>query len=226
MKYTTILFDADGTLFDYDKAEALALETALAKYGLPMPPETHLLYRKINQSKWELFEQGAISKIDLQVSRFEGLFSELGLSGIKADKFNADYLDRLAEGAQLTEYAYEVCAELAKTKRLAIITNGVAKVQFGRIKKSLIKKFITDVFVSEDIGFSKPDARYFDYVFKTLGLRDKSLVLVVGDSLTSDIQGGANYGLDTCYFNPSNKQNSYSVSPTYEIISLTELLRL
>jgi 2-haloacid dehalogenase len=226
MKYDTILFDADGTLFDYDKAEAFALEATLAKYGLPMSAETHSLYRKINQSKWELFEQGAIGKSELQAGRFADLFAAIGAVAVKPDDFNSDYLDHLACGAQLIDGALEVCAELAETKQLAIITNGVARTQFGRIEKSPLREFITGVFVSEDIGFPKPDIRYFDYVFEKLALLDKSLVLVVGDSLTSDIQGGYNYGLDTCYFNPDGIQINYPITPTYEIKSLTEILTL
>ena len=188
-----------------------------------MLPEAHLLYRRINQSKWDLFEQGVISKADLQINRFADLFYEIGGKSINPDEFNSEYLDNLTDVAQLIDGAFEVCAELSKTKRLAVITNGIAKHQSSRIEKSTIKRFISGMFVSEDIGFSKPDTRHFDYVFEKLGLCDKSLVLVVGDSLTSDIQGGFNYGLDTCYFNPSKRATDYPVTPTYEIDTLIDM---
>jgi YjjG family noncanonical pyrimidine nucleotidase len=203
MKYTTLLFDADGTLFDYDAAERAALRLALQKYGIRFTRRRLSLYRGINAEKWGLFERNAISVADLQTSRFAEMFAALGISQIDAAEFNQEYLNRLAGGAQLNAGALEVCRALSGAARLAIITNGVARTQRGRLEKSAIKPYISDLFVSEEIGRSKPDGRYFDYVFEKMGLRDKSGVLVIGDSLTSDVKGGIDYGLDVCHYRPS-----------------------
>ncbi|MDR1515258.1 MAG: YjjG family noncanonical pyrimidine nucleotidase [Synergistaceae bacterium] len=223
MAYNTILFDADGTLFDYDKAEKFALASSFRKHGIQFLPDRHALYRKINDGKWKQLEMGVISKDELQTSRFADLFTALGIAGVDAAAFNADYLACLAFGSDLIDGAAEVCRSLSATRRLAIITNGVSATQRSRLSKSVIKDYVSYVFVSEDIGYAKPDSRYFDFVFEKMGLIDKSSVLVVGDSLTSDIRGGASYGLDTCYYNPRKLENLSGIKPTFEISSLAEI---
>jgi 2-haloacid dehalogenase len=226
MKYNTILFDADGTLFDYDKAEAFALKSALEKYGLPFSAESRKLYRDINKAAWARFENGEISKARLQTSRFDGLFAAIGAAGIDAALFNADYLDFLAEGAQLMDGAEEACRLLSADRALAIITNGIERSQVGRLNKSAIKPYIANIFVSEQVGYSKPAPEYFDYVFREMGLADKAPVLIVGDSLAADIKGGNDYGVDTCLYNPQGIENRSGIAPTFEIRALGEILRL
>ncbi|MDR1019122.1 MAG: YjjG family noncanonical pyrimidine nucleotidase [Synergistaceae bacterium] len=223
MAYSTILFDADGTLFDYDRAEEFALASSFRKYGIQFSQERNSLYREINDGKWKQFEAGVISKDELQTSRFAGLFAALGIANIDAARFNKDYLGYLACGSELIDGAVEVCRSLSATMRLAIITNGIATVQLSRFSKSEIKDYISYMFVSEEIGYAKPDARYFDFVFDRMGPLGKPGVLVVGDSLTSDIQGGVNYGLDTCYYNPRKLENLSGIKPTFEIGSLAEI---
>ena len=226
MTYSTILFDADGTLFDYDRAEKFALASAFCKHGILFSPERHALYREINDGKWKQLERGVISKGELQMGRFADLFTALGIDSIDAAAFNADYLAYLACGSELIDGAAEMCCSLSETRQLAIITNGIEAIQRSRLSKSEIKDCISYMFVSEEIGFAKPDARYFDFVFDRMGLYDKSQVLVVGDSLTSDIQGGANYGLDTCYYNPRKHENNSGIKPAFEISSLAEIFDL
>jgi YjjG family noncanonical pyrimidine nucleotidase len=223
-KYATILFDADGTLFDYDKAEETALKNTCLQYGIDYSTERRSIYRGINSRKWAKFDKGIITKQHLQISRFEDFFSEIGVVNINADKFNACYLDYLAEGSQLIEEAETVCRKLSENKQLAIITNGIERTQLQRINKSTIKPYISDIFVSEKIGFAKPACEYFDYVFESLCINDKSSVLIIGDSLLSDIKGGLNYGVDSCWYNPKGFTYSTEITPTYEIKSLLELI--
>jgi YjjG family noncanonical pyrimidine nucleotidase len=225
-KYKTILFDADGTLFDYDKAEETALKNVCLQYRIDYSTDHRSIYRSINSKKWAEFDKGIITKMHLQVSRFEDFFSEIGVVNINAEEFNACYLDYLADGSQLMDGAESVCRELSKYKKLAIITNGIERTQLKRIHKSAIKPYISDIFVSEKIGFAKPACEYFDYVFESLNINDKSSVLVVGDSLLSDIKGGMNYGVDTCWYNPNGIANSAEIIPTYEIKLLSEITRL
>jgi YjjG family noncanonical pyrimidine nucleotidase len=223
-KYTTILFDADGTLFDYDKAEETALKNSCLLYGITYSPDRRSIYRGINSRKWAEFDKGVITKQQLQISRFEDFFIEIRIENVDAEEFNTSYLDYLADGSHLLEEAETVCRELSKHKTLVIITNGVERTQLRRINKSAIKPYISDIFVSEKIGFAKPACEYFDYVFERLNIEDKSSVLIIGDSLLSDIKGGLNYGVDTCWYNPNGLTNSTEITPTYEIESLLELM--
>jgi YjjG family noncanonical pyrimidine nucleotidase len=223
-KYNTILFDADGTLFDYDKAEETALKNACLQYGITYSPDRRSIYRDINSKKWAEFDKGIITKMHLQSSRFEDFFFEIGVVNINAEEFNACYLDYLADGSQLIDGAEAVCRKLSENKQLAIITNGIERTQLRRINKSTIKPYISDIFVSEKFGFAKPACEYFDYVFERLNIKDKNSVLIVGDSLLSDIKGGLNYGVDTCWYNPSGLTNSKEITPTYDIESLLELM--
>jgi 2-haloacid dehalogenase len=152
------------------------------------------------------------------------LFEAIGVSGIDGKSCNADFQIHLADGAQLIDGAADVCHRLSADRELAIITNGVERTQLNRFNKSQIKSYFKHIFVSGKIGYAKPSRYFFDYVFREMKLSEKSDVLVVGDSLTSDIQGGRDYGLDTCYYNPQHLGNDTAIIPTYEIHSLYHLL--
>jgi 2-haloacid dehalogenase len=221
-----MLLDADGTLFDYDRGEASALAAAFADFGLAYSEERRDVYRSINAAKWAALERGELTKAELQVSRFADLFAELGETGPDPAAFGVTYLDRLADSAPLTDGAREVVAALARDRTLAIVTNGIERVQRRRLDKSGLRPYIADMFVSEAVGWAKPAPEYFDHVLRRLGLEDRSAALVVGDSLTSDIQGGINSGLDTCYYNPGGGANVTGIVPTYEIRRLADLLTL
>ena len=136
------------------------------------------------------------------------------------------YMKHLSNASFLYEESIDLVESLHKDYRLSIITNGLKDVQDHRIRKSIIAKFFEDIVVSEDVEVSKPDPKIFEHALNNIKHTDKSKVFMVGDSLTSDIQGGINFGIDTCWFNPNNIVNTSEFKPTYEITNLLELKNL
>lgn len=222
MQYKTILFDADMTLFDFKASEAVCLEQTLREYGYPCFREIVCRYSEINDSYWKLFEQKEITRETLFVARFVQLFKELGIEG-DGDAFNQRYLEHMGSSAILLDGAAELCRTLCKTHRLYIITNGNSRNQRRRLDKTGLKNCFEDIFISEEIGSQKPQVAYFDYVRAHIPDWDARSTLVVGDSLTSDIQGAINYGLDSCWFNPQQLPYTLSQPCTYEIHRLEDL---
>jgi 2-haloacid dehalogenase len=221
-KYTTVLFDIDDTLLDFRKAETSALHNTFMEHNLPTGfVDYHESYRKISTVLWRDLEQGKIAIRELGIERFKRLFLEHQLD-ISAETFSKLYLDFLGQETHLMPGAEELLGSLAGC-RLAIITNGFGEVQKMRIQNSPFSDRFEHLIISEETGYQKPHPGIFDYAFDKLGLSSKEGVLIVGDSLASDIQGGANYGIDTCWFNPFGKENTTNVQPTHEIRELPEL---
>jgi YjjG family noncanonical pyrimidine nucleotidase len=225
MKYRWLLLDADGTLFDYDRAEAMALERTFHDLGHDYRPDYAVAYRRINGAIWREFEQGRITQDRLRARRFELLFQDIGLAS-DAERFSAQYLEHLAWGIDLLPGVEEVLAALHGRIGLALISNGLQDVQRPRLARSTIGRYLDPVIISEEAGFSKPDVRLFEVAFEAMGQPHKEDVLIVGDSLTSDIRGGNNFGIDTCWLNPWREPRPGDVSVRYEIQSLPELVAL
>jgi 2-haloacid dehalogenase len=225
MKYDWLLFDADGTLFNYDRAEAESLENAFRQSGFSFKKYHALLYRRINAQIWLDFEQGLISQDRLRVRRFELLLDAVNINTDPAE-FSAKYLENLSGCTYLLEDAEEVVRLLSEKKRLILLTNGLMDVQRSRWNKSVISRYFTDILISEEIGAAKPDRKIFEEAFVRMNNPDKEKVLMVGDSLTSDIKGGKDYGIDTCWFNPHKISREPDIEPGYEIRRLRELLEI
>jgi 2-haloacid dehalogenase len=223
--YHWLLFDADGTLFDYDRAEAKALEGTFRDFNLPFAVEHTRAYQKINQQIWLDFENGQITSTALPVARFERLFAAIHLQA-DPERFSQRYLQNLAAASDLIDGAEEIIRRLKDKYRLVLITNGLKDVQRPRLACSAIAGCFEAVAISEELGAAKPDPRYFDLVFAMIGQPPRETVLIIGDSLTSDIQGGNRYGLDTCWFNPQGKPQNPIFPVTYEIHKLDELFLL
>ncbi len=225
MSYDWIFFDADGTLFDYDAAQAAALEGGFEVCGLAYKPGIGRIYSEINHRIWREFELGAISQKELKTVRFDRLFDAVGLSANSAE-FSGHYLEILGAQTALLDGAEELVRTLTGKARMLLITNGLAEVQVPRFAASSIRDCFAEIVISGEIGLAKPDPAIFEYAFERIDRPAKERVLMIGDNLGSDILGGANYGLDTCWFNPAGTPNGHGVEPTYEIRELREVLEI
>ena len=225
MGYPVLLLDADDTLFDFAQASAAAFSTLCRTCSLPWSEEHQALYDSISQSLWAQLDRGQVTKEFLVVERFRRYLSRLGLPGDPAE-CNRIYLEALGRSAVLLPHALEVCRTLAQDHRLYIITNAVASVQRARLSQSAIAPYIQGAFISEEAGAAKPSRAYFDYVLTHLsGVRPEDC-LVVGDSLSSDIQGANNADLPCCWFNRTGAPRPEGLRIDYEITSLPQLLEI
>lgn len=222
MSYQWLLFDADGTLFDYDRAEAVALKESFKLFNLPFDLTSSDTYRQVNSAVWADFEQGKITVTQLRTLRFKRLFTALNID-MDAEVFSTAYLDQLSARGDLipgTEAIVEACYG---RYQLMIITNGLKDVQRKRLAHTNLGKYFVDIIISDEIGSAKPDNKIFDVAFARMGNPLRADVLIIGDSLTSDMQGGVNYGIDTCWYNPQQRPLSNGLPLTYQIQQLAEL---
>lgn len=225
MSYQWLLFDADGTLFDYYQAEDAALSQNLALHGLAFQPNYQIRYREINHQFWLRFEQKLVTPEELRVGRFRQLFAELNI-GYDVAAFSETYLEQLGQQAPLIEGAAELLQKLSQHHQLVLITNGLADVQYPRLARSGLQPYFSAIIVSDEVGVAKPNPLIFDEAFNRIGTPPKTDVLIIGDSLSSDMTGGINYGIDTCWYNPNGQQANPNLPITYEIKQLEELVHI
>ena len=222
MPYRTLLLDADGTILDFNRSEAEAICRTLQYYRLPDTDEWIGAYQRINESMWKQLERGEISKADLRWMRFSHLLEHFKVCG-DAYAMADTYIEQLSSRAYLLPGALEACQDLVKVCRLYIITNGIATVQRRRLASIPLASLIQKNYISEEIGFEKPDIRYFQAVAADIPDFDPATTLVVGDSLTSDMAGGIGAGLDTCWINPEHRQIPKHLPITFSISSMSDL---
>lgn len=221
MKYSTLFLDLDNTLLDFHKEEQMAIRKTLTEFKLPSDLKTVKLYSEINRSFWQSFERGEIPKNAIFEGRFKTLLSILNEKR-DVESISQFYLKSLGEGYCKMDGADDVLTYLkAKGYKLYATTNGFAFTQYNRIEKSGLGKYFDKVFVSEDVGFQKPEKEYFETCILKIPEKDKAKILVIGDSQSSDILGGINSGLDTCWFNSDGDTPKYKSK--YEINHLAEL---
>lgn len=218
----TVLFDLDDTILDFKKAESIAIRKALSEMNIKPTDSIAEIYSEINKSQWLLLEQQRITRSELLTRRFDLLFEKLGVKR-SGKQMQTIYERFLAEEHVFIPDANEVLNVLSKEFSMYIVSNGSAFVQENRIKSSGISKYFKNIFISERIGFNKPHKAFFDKCFSSIELLDRSNTIIIGDSLTSDIKGGNNAGILTCWYNPSKKSNNSDAVVDYEISSLTEL---
>ncbi len=221
-RYRWLLFDADGTLFDYDRAERAALEQVLGQIGVSTDPGHLAAYRRINQAMWQAVEKGEITPGMVKVRRFELLLEAIQVP-YSPNALSAAYLECLANCSELLEDAGEVLGALRRKYQIAILTNGLKEVQRGRLSRSAIRPHISQIIISEEVGAAKPAREFFDQAFARLGHPSKREVLMVGDGWASDVQGAVQYGIDACWYNPGRKPRPANCEITREIAALREL---
>ena len=205
MRYDTILFDADGTLLDFHRSEYEALSDALDQIGMPYDDEVIATYSRINDGLWKQLERGEIQKQELFHRRFELFFEAYGFTWDGKDMAKR-YMQALSQKGYLLDGAKELCEALYGKAKMYIVTNGVDFIQKGRFAACGIASYFEERFISDNIGFEKPRVEYFEAVADAIPGFDPEHTLIVGDSLSSDIQGGINYGIDTCWYNPAMKE--------------------
>ena len=224
-RYSWLLFDADGTILDYNAAETHSLRAAAANFGIDVTPEILSLYREINSALWADLEKGKISSIELRVKRFDSLASRLNWD-VSAVDFSRTYLKELGNSGFMIPGAREMLTDLPEDMARAIITNGIKDTQYGRLDNAGLMNDFAEIIISEEAGVAKPAAAFFDYVLDRIGFRNRDEMLIIGDSLSSDIAGGVGYGIDTCWFNPDGLENKTGIEPTYEISDWEGLLNI
>jgi 2-haloacid dehalogenase len=224
-RYPWLLFDADDTLFDYRRAEEQALAEAFGLTGIAYDPAWLAVYQRINAAAWRALEEGRTTSARLRVMRFEELADELALD-LDPTTFAARYMERLAAQTSLVDGAVDTLAAVLPGRQLAIITNGIAQVQRPRVAASAIAGLVDHLVISEEVGAAKPDPAIFAEAMERMGRPERREVLVIGDSLSSDIAGGRAAGLDTCWYNPDGVARGSGPAPTYEIRRLPDLVPL
>lgn len=219
-KYKYLLFDIDDTILDFQKAEYNAFLMLLNDYNIEFKEEYYEVYRKENHRLWKEYELGNIKRHEIFDNRMIPLFDYLKITD-DPKKASYRFLEYLSKGAYLIGNSYKVLERLSKKYKLYIISNGEPSVQYPRIKEVGIDKFFSKIFISEEIGHSKPNKEFFTYIENNILGFNKDEAIVIGDSLTSDIKGAINYGIDCCWFNPNNKETDLNIK--YIISSLDEI---
>lgn len=224
-KYTYFLFDLDDTLLNFKESEKLSFFKTLEKLGINNNQiELFDYYQIENNRLWKEFELGVTTKENLKTERFKIVFEKFNLN-LDEKIASQTYLDMLPETVVLLDNAINLLEKISNIAKIGIITNGIEYVQYKRIQKAGIQKYLEFICVSESCGFAKPDIRFFDHADKMSGGIDKEKTLVIGDRYDADILGAKNYGLDSCWFNHGHPTPKDQIH-TYEIHSLKELEKL
>ena len=220
-----VFLDLDDTIYDFHKAETVAIKETLAHFSIEPTEKTVKRYSEINKMMWERLERGEATRDEVLIMRFTILFSELGLD-IKGEVARVIYENNLKRTHFLMPGAMELLSALKGRYKLYLASNGTAHVQDGRIAAGDIAKYFDDIFISHKIGYNKPSIEYFNACFERIPGFKKERAIIVGDSLSSDILGGKNAGILTCRYNPNGKDGCENIIPDYEIRNLSELPEL
>ena len=218
--YSTILWDVDGTLLDFLYSQRYAIKKCFKTAGLEITEEQMNRYSRINDDYWKRLELGEVTKEELLTGRFVALFCEYGISGIDLESFCREYQEALGSVFSFIDDALEICKVLRGQFKQYVITNGVSSTQRSKLKLSGLDEVMDGIFISEEIGYPKPQKEFFAYCLERIPDKDRSKILVVGDSLTSDIKGGIQMGIPTCWYRPDGRENDTPWKPDHEISDL------
>ena len=219
MRYNWVLFDADETLFSFNSY--LGLTAMLKRYGIDFTREDYDAFQAVNKLLWVAYQNNEITAEDIQIRRFAKLAEQTGVHQIQ---LNQELMAEMAKVSKPLDGVMEMLETLYPEVKMGIITNGFTELQQQRLQNTQTEKFFEIVVVSEQIGVAKPGRKVFDYAFSQMDELDKTKILMVGDTLASDILGGYNSGIDTCWFNHANLVNDTKIQPTYEIKDIRELV--
>ncbi|MEG0471655.1 MAG: YjjG family noncanonical pyrimidine nucleotidase [Solibacillus sp.] len=222
-QYQFLLFDLDDTLLDFNAAEQLALPKLFEAHQFPLTEEVHRVYKEINKGLWHALEEGEITQQELMATRFAKTFEALGKK-VDGQALDIEFRSYLAESKVLVDGAFQLIQSLAPNYELYITSNGILDTQKKRMQVTGLAPYFKQVFVSEETGSQKPMKSFFDYVFERIPQFDPERTMIIGDSYSADIVGGAGAGIDTCWLNPKRQEPHAIIQPTYTIDTLSQLV--
>lgn len=226
-RFDVVLWDVDGTLLDFVAAEKAAIQSLFQEFGLGRCTDGMLArYSEINREYWRKLERGEMSKQQILVKRFEDFFREEGLDVSLGEAFNAAYQVRLGDTIVFCDDSKALVESLRGKVRQYVVSNGTVTAQTKKLRRSGFDQLMDGVFLSEELGYEKPAIEFFDQVFQEIQAPDKSRVLIVGDSLTSDMEGGFRAGIKTCWYNPEGLPCAAPEKIDYEIQNLQEIKKI
>ena len=219
-----ILWDIDGTLLNFEQAEKQAIRTCFSIFGLGACTEEMIArYTVINQGYWKRMERGEITKQQVLLGRFREFFDSEGLVMERVEEFNDEYQVRLGDTAFFNDGGYELVQGLKTKVKQYAVTNGTVIAQERKLKRSGLDRLLDGIFISDEIGVEKPNIGFFDFVFAEIGPYKKDEVMIVGDSPTSDMQGGNNAGIVCCWYNRDGRKREKGIKIDYEITDLRQV---
>lgn len=220
-KYSLIFIDADDTLYDFQQCEMNALVKTFTENNLDSSKKIIDTYHRYNGSLWKELEKGVISQDEIKHERFRLLVEHFQWK-IDYLELSKNYIRNISNERILLPGAEDICRYLNNKYTIILLTNGISEIQRGRFEKSELRKYFSKLVISDEACCSKPDPAIFEWALEDTEFSNKKEMLIIGDSLTSDIQGGVNFGIDTCWLNPAGKRAGVP-APTYEIRNLSEL---
>jgi 2-haloacid dehalogenase len=226
--FKVLLWDLDNTILDFNLAQSNSLKAAFERYGLGICSEEIIdCFARINTAHWQLLEEGRITKDEVYKFRFEALLKEIGKTGaVDPFELNSAFENGICNTISFLDDSYNLLCSLKNDYALYCVTNGATDIQKKRLEDSRLNELFIKAFISDEIGFDKPNKEFFDYVLKHIIPCKKDEILIIGDSLTSDMKGGNNAGIKCCWFNPNGKEKSCDLIIDYEIKELSEVLKI
>ena len=220
---TTILWDADNTLLDFQYSMRYALRVCFKSIDRPITEEMIARYDEINDGYWKRLERGEVEKETLLRARFEDLFREYGIEGVDIESFRREYQDQLGSVYSYIDDSLTICKALQTQVKQYVVTNGVERTQMRKLKMSGLAEVMDGIFISEKVGAPKPNKAFFDHCLSHVEEKDPDRILIVGDSLTSDIAGGNQAGIRTCWYNAAGQERQEGCRVDYEISDLHQI---
>lgn len=223
----TLLWDIDGTLLDFGKSESYGIRKCFEVFGLGECTDEMLKrYSAINRKYWGMLEQGKITKPQVLTERFVEFFSSENIDFNDIEKFNDKYQMRLGDKYFFCDNGLETVTALKGKYKQYAVTNGTFVAQSRKLNQSGLIHIFDNVFISDEIGYEKPSIEFFNIVQEKIGTFNKNEVMIIGDSLTSDMKGGNNADILCCWYNPLGLENKYDIKIDYEIKDIAEILEI